>query len=52
MDEPFEIVSPIRQLEAIATGRAVRSRGYLKIEYGPGRWRKMKGIALIPLRRR
>lgn len=47
MEEPFEVVGPVRQVETIATGRAVQSRGYLKIEYGPGRWRKMMGIALI-----
>jgi hypothetical protein len=47
MDAPFEVIGAMRDVEAIATGRAVRSRQYLRREYGVGRWRKMKGIALI-----
>jgi hypothetical protein len=47
MDEPFEVIGAIREVETIATGRTVQSREYLKREHGAGRWRKMKGIALI-----
>lgn len=47
MDVPFEVIGSIREVETIATGRAVQSREFLKREYGVGRWRKMKGIALI-----
>lgn len=47
MDEPFEIIGAFRQVEVIAAGPSVQSRERLRVEYGPGRWRKMKGIALI-----
>ena len=43
----FEIVGEIRQVETIASGRGVRIRGILKKNYGKGRWRKRKGIAIV-----
>jgi len=45
----FEIVGPIRQLETIASGRAIRELPRLRKFYGRGRWRKMKGVATIRL---
>ena len=33
----------------IASGRGVRLRRELERKYGRGRWRKMKGIALVEL---
>jgi hypothetical protein len=45
----FEVVSEVRNIETIASGRAVRDRRRLVREYGAGRWRKMKGIALVKL---
>jgi hypothetical protein len=37
-------------VELIATGRGIRDLPRLRRLYGPGRWRKMKGVARIRLR--
>jgi hypothetical protein len=47
---PFEIVSEIEQVETIATGRSIRDLPRLRRLYGRGRWRKLKGVAMIRLR--
>ena len=47
VEDLFEIMGPIRNSRVIASGRGVRSRNELAEQYGSGRWRKMKGIALI-----
>jgi hypothetical protein len=41
----FKIVGRISDVEAIATGTAIRERKRLWKNYGRGRWRKLKGIA-------
>ncbi len=46
----IEVVSEITQIETIAAGSSVRDRGRLRKQYGPGKWRKVKGVALIRLR--
>jgi len=46
----FEIVGELRSVEAIATGRQIRVLAQLRKKWGPGRWRKMKGVALVRLR--
>jgi len=46
----FEIIGDIRKVEPIAVGRSVRDRVRLRRKYGPGRWRKLKGIAHVRLR--
>ena len=46
----FEIVSEITDIENIAVGRSVKERARLRKQYGAGRWRKVKGIAMIRLR--
>ena len=46
----FEIVGAIREVQVIAAGRAVRTRGYLRKRYGHGAWRKLKGVATVRLR--
>jgi hypothetical protein len=43
----FEIVSEIRQIVTIASGRGVRIRGFLNKTYGEGRWRKRTGVATV-----
>lgn len=43
----FEIIGDIKSVEVIAKGRGVRSRHQLSEKYGPGRWRKLKGIAKV-----
>ena len=44
-----EIVGDIEVLEAIAVGRSIRCLDRLEDLYGKGRWRKMKGKALMRL---
>jgi hypothetical protein len=45
----FEIVGPIEGVATIAVGRGIRELDRLEKLYGKGRWRKMKGEALIRL---
>ncbi len=45
----FEIVGQIEQEETIASGRGVKVRAFLQKVYGPGRWRKRKGLATVRL---
>jgi hypothetical protein len=45
----FEIVGPLREVETIASGRAIRERRRLQKFYGRGRWRKIRGVATIRL---
>ena len=46
----FDVVGPIRAIETIAAGRAIRQLRRLRRRYGAGRWRKRKGVAIIRLR--
>ena len=45
----FEILGEIRNVETIAAGQGVYIRRYLERSYGKGRWRKMKGEAMVRL---
>ena len=45
----FEIISEITEIETIAIGGSIRDIARLRKQYGPGRWRKVKGIAMIRL---
>ncbi len=45
----FEIISEITDIETIAVGSAIRDIARLRKQYGQGRWRKLKGIAMIRL---
>jgi hypothetical protein len=45
----FEIVGEIRWIEPIAIASSIRDLARLRKEYGPGRWRKMKGFAKVRL---
>ena len=45
----FEVVSPISDVERIATGASLRERSRLRRVYGPGRWRKLKGVGSVRL---
>jgi hypothetical protein len=47
---PFEVVGELTNLEAVAVGRSIRDLPRLRRLYGKGRWRKMKGEALVRLR--
>jgi len=46
----FEIISEITDIETIAVGTKIREVARLRRKYGPGRWRKLKGIAQVRLR--
>jgi len=43
----FNIISQIEDVETIAKGQGIRILSLLEKAYGPGSWRKMKGIATI-----
>ena len=43
----FKLRSEITDIEVIATGAKLRMRLILRRLYGPGRWRKLKGRALV-----
>jgi len=45
----FEIIGEINDIEVIAVGSGVRERARLRRLYGRGRWRKLKGTALVRL---
>lgn len=47
---PFEIVGDISEIETIAVGTGIRDLPRLRRLYGTGRWRKLKGVALVRLR--
>ena len=46
----FEIIGEITRVETIAVGRGIRDLPRLRRAYGTGRWRKLKGVALVRLR--
>ena len=45
----FELVGEIRNAETFARGSGIRELPRLKKLYGPGNWRKRKGIARVRL---
>jgi hypothetical protein len=45
----FEVIGPVRNIETIAAGRAIRELRRLRRRYGTGRWRKKKGVATVRL---
>ena len=45
----FEILDRIESIENIAIGNSIREIARLRTLYGPGRWRKLKGIATVRL---
>ena len=45
----FRIIRVLGKRETIAEGREIRELPRLHKSYGRGRWRKLKGIALIEL---
>jgi len=47
----FEIISELRSVETIASGRGIRILPLLRKRWGTGRWRKMKGIARVRILR-
>ncbi len=45
----FEVIGDITETEIIAVGSRIRDLPRLRKTYGRGRWRKLKGIAIIRL---
>jgi len=45
----FEVIDEITDIETIAAGNAIRELARLQKQYGKGRWRKLKGVALVRL---
>jgi hypothetical protein len=45
----FEVIGPIRGIETIASGRGIRILDRLVRLFGPGNWRKLKGVATVRL---
>jgi hypothetical protein len=49
MNTEFKLLSEVKNIETIASGRGVRIRHHLERNYGRARWRKMKGIATVEM---
>lgn len=45
----FEVVGKITDAETIAVGHSIRELPELRARFGPGRWRKRKGVATVRL---
>ena len=45
----FDIIDEIKEIETISKGSGIRDLNRLNKFYGPGNWKKMKGIAHIRL---
>ena len=45
----FELLGPIEQTTVIARSPSLRVRAFLIKAHGPGRWRKLKGVATVRL---
>ena len=43
----FEFLSELYDIETIARGNNVQQRAFLNRQFGRGRWRKLKGKAII-----
>jgi hypothetical protein len=47
VDEDFEIIGKIEEIELIAAGNRIHEIARLRKAFGAGRWRKLKGVATI-----
>ena len=45
----FELIGEISDIERIARGPSVREPARLRKQFGPGNWRKLKGVATVRL---
>ena len=45
----FEILGEITEIERIAAGTSIREVAQLRKRCGHGRWRKLKGVAIVRL---
>jgi hypothetical protein len=49
MNDDFEVVGEIADIETIAINKSIREVRQLRKMFGRGRWRKLKGIAIVRL---
>ncbi len=47
MLEGFKIIGKIEQIEIIAVGSSIRIFPFLNKQFGKGRWRKLRGVAMV-----
>lgn len=47
MLEGFKIIGKIERIEIIAVGHSIRILPFLNKQFGYGRWRKLKGEAMV-----
>jgi hypothetical protein len=45
----FEIIGDIEGVETLAVGGRIRDIMRIQKQFGPGRWRKLKGVAKVRL---
>jgi hypothetical protein len=45
----FEIIGKIENIEEIAVGGRIHDIMRIQKQYGPGKWRKLKGLAMVRL---
>jgi hypothetical protein len=45
----LDIIGEIEEIETIAVGGRIRDIMRVRRQYGPGRWRKLKGVAKVRL---
>jgi hypothetical protein len=50
-EDEYAIMGPIRGAVTIARGHGIRELAELRAEFGPGQWRKRKGVATVLVRR-
>ncbi len=48
-EQKFELLTPITAIETIAVNRSIQEPPQLQRRYGRGRWRKLKGWAVVRL---
>ena len=49
-DRHYVILGPIRGEMTIARGHGIREIAQLRRDFGPGQWRKRKGVATVLIR--
>ncbi len=45
----LDIIGEIEEIETIAAGGKIRDIMRIRKQFGPGRWRKLKGVATVRL---
>ncbi|MDP2970293.1 MAG: hypothetical protein Q8P64_13960 [Deltaproteobacteria bacterium] len=45
----FDIIGDIEEIQTIAVGGRIQDIMRIQKQYGPGRWRKLKGVANVRL---